>query len=44
MSDGPALEGGTGLALDLNELVLLGLGRLDVGHLRPGERGRRSSR
>lgn len=33
MSDGPALERGAGVTLDLDELVLLRLWGLDVGHL-----------
>lgn len=33
MSDGPALEGRPGVALDLYELVLLSLWSLNVGHL-----------
>lgn len=33
VSDGPALEGRPGVTLDLYELVLLGLGCLNVGRL-----------
>lgn len=34
VSNGPALEGGSGVTLNLYELILLSLWSLNVGHLR----------